>query len=59
MSHHVKFVTLGMKQCAKCVRPHVLYLLTKTQQYFIKYGKGKGKVHPRIGHEGPEGGTEI
>jgi len=22
-------------------------------------GKGIGKVHPRIGHEGPEGGAEV
>jgi hypothetical protein len=22
-------------------------------------GKGKGKVHPRTGHEGPEGGVEV
>jgi len=22
-------------------------------------GKDKGKVHPKIGHEGPEGGVEV
>ena len=35
----------------KCNRPVVLVLFTG-----ISKGKGKGKVHPRTGHEGPERG---
>jgi len=33
--------------CEVCVRiPHT---------FLVIYGKGKGKVHPTTGHEGPEG----
>jgi hypothetical protein len=31
------------------------YLLQASLSYLKREGKGKGKSHPRTGHEGPEG----
>jgi hypothetical protein len=36
-------------------RAHVTQLLATV----IATVKGKGKVHPRTGHEGPEGGVDV
>ena len=33
-----------------------MYLLLISNR---KLGKGKGKVHSRTGHEGPEGGLDV
>jgi hypothetical protein len=41
------------------LNPHCYWVKKKTRQpscaIKIPVGKGKGKVHPRTGHEGPDG----
>ena len=43
----------------KNFQTHIPCDFTKQNVVSFTAGKGKGKVHPRTGHEGPEGGIEV